>query len=463
MRTPKSTLLVLLMALLSISINSNAQQVGERANNTQSRYDYNYKWTFGLGLGPSWQDSDVRARLGLGYGITLGKRLYGRPNSLFAFDLRGRLLISHTFGQDHFRSFNIASNEALNGTNGLDYYLNDDNNFVFHNHRTDMGDIDLEGVITLNRLRERTGVVVQFFGGIGLGLHRTRLDQLGADGLKYDYANVSINQSNNAIRSDILAFRDDFYETDADDLGSGIGAAFMPALGIGLGYQLTPRFSVGWEHRIAWTSTDLLDGQQWETGTQLSADNDIHHYSGLFLRWTVGEDRGTTAERPIIKITDPLTNPLTVNVSTATVRADILNIFNERNITCLVNGLEYQNFQYNTSTDKFVCPVVLQEGRNQIVIRAENSIGSDEESTVIIYRPVVTVPTGRAPVVTITNPRNDPHRTQNNTIAVRANVTNVTQQRQIQVRVNGYTVDNFYYNSTDGNVRVNVNLEGFQI
>ena len=70
-------------------------QVGE--NRMDNGGDY---WIFGLNGGAAWQDSDVNARLGGGWGFYLGHSIKNKPNAFFSTDARLRYLNSTTFGQN---------------------------------------------------------------------------------------------------------------------------------------------------------------------------------------------------------------------------------------------------------------------------------------------------------------------------------------------------------------------------
>jgi hypothetical protein len=109
-----------------------------------------------------------------------------------------------------------------------------------------------ELVLTANRLRERTGVVLQGFGGIGFDLTPSYYDQLDWDGSIYDYTGFDdTDRSKWATQRDIRSIRDRNYETDVE-LYSNVGtlALIQPALGGAIGYQVTPHFALGVEHKV---------------------------------------------------------------------------------------------------------------------------------------------------------------------------------------------------------------------
>jgi hypothetical protein len=443
--------------LMCLGLSAFAQQ--------NSYYNYNYPWTFGLNGGLAWQYSDVNGGAGYGFGMDLSKRIGGNPDSWFAFDLRGRLQLARQYGQGYERVYDLQNFDALDGTNGVDYT---NLGYAFHNHETTMGELDFEGVITLNRLRERTGWVVQGFGGIGIGLYNTVIDQ--TDGMNfYDYSLIDTTQSNGAIRRDIRALRDRTYETQ----GSGgfqqnnVKAAIMPSLGFGVGYQFTPRFSLGLEHKATWVMADNLDAVIDPTSPQ---PNDVHHYTSLYLRWTLGEDKGN---KPIIDITAPNRSPYTVQTATGSVRADIKNVSRRSDVSVNMNGQRVDYFDFNTATEEFFLTVPLVGGQNTITIYAQNDYGSDEGSVVFIYEVPINnggnnggegnnggnngnnnggnnnnpnpQPNENPAQVDIITPRNNPFSTDNNTVNIEATINNITNRNSIRYTVNGYGNTNFNY------------------
>jgi large repetitive protein len=405
--------------------------------------------TFGIDGGLAYQTSDVRTTFdGWGAGLTLGKNLAYRPGGLLSFDLRGRLLFTRSYGRDWRRSTGLANNLALNGsTSPTRNYLIDlssplDSSFVYANHRTGMGELGLEGVLTFNRLRERTGVVFSLFGGIGLNVFRTRIDQLDANNQRYNYLNVSTNGRANAL-ANLSALRDGTYESRGDGLtADGIAARFMPGAGVELGYQVAPRFVIGVGHKITFSRTDILDGQRWTNDNEATLRNDWAHYTNLHFRWDIAR-RKRTQRPPEIEITDPSTNPYIANEPSHFVRARIRHVRSAADVRCYVNG---QPAEVMLRDESFGSRVRLMPGRNEIRITASNLAGSDEASTIIIWEdrrnpgPPPTVPPSgparREPIVRITDPGRS-IETERDNIYLRAGVENVRNERDIRVLVNG--------------------------
>ena len=423
MRT--STLkLSILGFILCLGFSAHAQQT--------TYYNYNYPWTFGINGGLAWQYADVNGGAGYGLGIDLAKRIGGRENSWFALDARGRFTYARHYGQGYERVYNLGDYPALSPF-AIDPVNNTGLGYAFHNHQTTMGELDLEGVITLNRLRERTGWTVQLFGGIGIGLYDVATD-LDDGTTFYDYSLIDTTQSNGRIRRDIRDLRNRTYESAASGFENGIRGTIMPSLGLGIGYQFTPRFSMGLEHKATWAQADNLDGVIDFTSNR---PYDVHHYTSLYMRWTLGEEKG---REPIIDVTAPNRSPYVTQAGTGSIRANIKHVTRRSGVTVTLNGQRINYFDFNTATEEFFLTVPLVQGQNTVTIFAQNDYGSDQESVVFIYEYNET-----PPVVEIITPGNCPFTTNNSTIQVEAIVNNVNNQNDIQFTVNGYIINDFRF------------------
>jgi len=422
-------------------------------------------WTFGINGGAAWQQSDIPALLeGYGGGLTLAKNLYYKPQAPFSFDLRGRLLYTRTYGLDHARSFGILNNDALNGTLGPDYITRpgtSEPGFVFQNNKTDLFELGLEGVLNFNQLRERSNILLALYGGIGIDWYNTKIDQLDSDGSLYAdaYQNIDVNRSVSSIKKNLKEnILDRDYETNAHGFDGGNGRAkFMPSLGIELGYQLTPRFSAGIGHRITFSGTDLLDGHQWKDNNELTSENDWHHYTSLHLRWEIPlKEKALPA--PLITIIEPRTNPYTTNNPNEWVKARIQHVNSTMDVTCELNGRPI-NFDFRR--EQFAAQPFLELGRNELVITATNTVGSDRKMIVFIYteRVIEEPPVVSRPDITITNPPRANYSTTQENFVLQATITNIKDRRDIRFSFNGRSSVDFDYDYSRQRFSANVRLQ----
>lgn len=444
------------------------------AQNTNSHFPARSPgWvTLGLDGGVAFQSADVcPAWNGWGAGLTLAKNLAYRPGGLFSFDLRGRLLFTRTYGLDTKPAFGIQKNDALNGTSDprLDYILDqsapNDSSFVYQNYRHGMGELGLEGVLTFNRLRERTGVVFSLFGGIGLDLYRTKIDQLDANGEIYNYFDINENASKKAIRADLRSLLDGCYETAADGFpDNSLKFGLMPGAGLELGYQVTPHFMAGIGHKITFSHTDRLDGQAWTNNNQATGDNDWQHYTNLFLRWDI-ERRQRRLEPPVIEVTYPRTNPYSTPLPVEYLKARIRNVRTYADVQCSLNG---GNQAFDLRSGNFGSNLRLRPGRNEVHIVATNTAGRDE-ATVLIYLdetppPPPPSPSSPPPLppsnidndpeVRIVEPARSPYTTSRDNINLVANVRKVRDRRDLRLTVNGSDASFTFNRDLEANVRL---------
>lgn len=426
-------------------------------------------YTFGINAGWSYQTSDVRAaKGGFGFGATLARNIYYRQGAALTFDLRGRLLYARQYGLDPFRTYDILGNTAIDGSRGqgLDYLsypaqLGEPRGFAFLNHRTDLGELGLEAVFTLNRLRERTGVILSLFGGAGLSGYRVAVDQAGDSGQPYyeGYAalkdQVGSAQARSELRGQIL---DGNYETRGDGFdNTPVKIGFMPSLGVELGYQLSPRFSAHIGHRVTFSGTNALDGQRLEDNR-----SDIYHYTFFGLRWRIDRDRPNQADAraPEIDILSPGANPFTTgDLRGGQVRADIKYVSNPANIRIYVNGQEHR-FDYQNSRLQTEAP--LRPGRNEVTISAHNDAGTARETVIIIYQTAIDNPPPppanvKRPRVAFDSPPGNKHRVSEPSFIVQARVEEVSNKADIEFTQNG-AGRHFTFDSRAGVLRADIEL-----
>lgn len=413
-------------------------------------------WTFGINGGWAYQSSDVKARFnGFGLGATLGKNLYYKPGAPLAFDLRGRFLYTQQYGLDGLRSYDLEKNTALNGTGALNYLnypanLQEPRGFVFANHETTTAELALEGLFTFNRLRERTGVHLGLYGGIGLNWYRAEIDQADALGSEYfeDYANLNDNKSISAVRNDLRNILDGTYETLADGNVDDGSIKFMPSLGFELGYQLSPNFLLYCGHRLTFSGTDALDGQRFE-----DPNNDLYHYTNLGLRWTI-QPKEEKALSPVIDIILPLGSPYTTNSPTGLVIANIRHINSAADVDCIING---RSVGFSFDKERFSLDTPLKSGSNEVTIIARNAVGQDRKSLILVYNEEITPPREEVarPRVRFNNPYTSSTRTEDDNFDIRATIENVNDRNDVTFTLNG-SARNFSF--SNGELRANIPL-----
>jgi len=184
---------------------------------------------------------------------------------------------------------------------------------IFYNYRSTVHELTLQGVFTLNNInfhKAKTGWNAYLFGGLGAMTYSTFYKAVDATGTNYaaGYADV-ITQFPNLDykhRKDIRkALKDKLtgsWSTMAErgSTNATLGGAPLTVVGVaGIGFQfkLNNRFNLALEDKFTFTTTDLLDGQQWQNNYTPTAVNSIaqtrsadsYNFLSLGLNYNIGK------------------------------------------------------------------------------------------------------------------------------------------------------------------------------
>lgn len=476
-----------------------------------SQKDYNRyynSWRLGLNLGAAWQTADYRSCYGMGGGLTLEKGFHENSTNIFSFAIRGRYLGANTYGMDFNRNYDIKTNDAYNGkynpkVNYVDS-VSSGRNYVYDNYKMTLGEGSLELQLTFNRLRERSHVLLNLWGGVGITSFRTKSDLLDSKGKMYDFSLVDSTGNQTKALSSYNSMIDNKYESDAYGSKAGNLITFSPSAGIGLGYQFAPGFSMLFEYKVTFpqgTNADLLDGRLGTNKDMIAGSNDYYHYAGLNLLFTLrGKKKnpsttnnnqtaytntvvGTNTTvptnslvptntvvptttvvgnppslepKPIITYITPPVNGHIVTNHQYKISAQILNVTSANQIQFKLNGANYSSFTFNAQNHILEFNANLNTGNNPIQIIATNAVGSDNKSSSVIYN--LPKPGGAAPVITIVNPVTCPISSTTKAYNFRAVVANVSLKNNVTVKVNNISVTNFSFNTTTGQLDLPLNL-----
>lgn len=464
----------LLLFLFALIISGSALAQNTRYNG----YGTHSNWFFGMNYGGTWHSSDVRSNfLFNAGGFTLGRSYGYRQGSPIVVDLRGRLLFGRWQGIDSRLSAVDPNDNVLNGTYYPELNYVQDSSSVLRNFRNGQGELNLELVLHLNRLREQTRWDVYVFGGLGITAWNARGNYFNDfDDSQYDFNEVTTSDLANETLGN--------FDIDLEGSRDGLNVNWMPHLGFGIGYQLGPRVTFGVEHKTTFARTDLWDGLNAENSGATRGMNDLYHYSSVYLRWYLRGSahrtwRGDTHTHqtppppppcfsPTLTITDPINSHHTVATQTVMLRADIRNVNNRNQITVRVNGQFNTNFNYNMNSGQFSSQLLLNPGQNFVEITATNNCGSVTDSRVVVFMPPFNQPTPNPnptpqpqvwpPIVTIDNPFFSPETVNQAFYNFEAHVLNVVNRSQVQLTVNGMAVSNFNFNAASGQLFANLTL-----
>ncbi len=415
--------------------------------------------TIGFGGGMAYQKSDLANSKGFGFDFTLGSQLYHKENAFLSVDWKFRFLAGQNKAYDH--------------------RINPDN--TYSNIRYSFFNYDLELGLTLNRLRERTGIVLTGFAGAGITHGRTFTDLYDAGNNLYDYGSIDPNRDSKSVYKDLIALSDGDFETRLVNK-----AAFLPTAGIFLGYQLSRSLTLGIEFKTNFylTEHNSFVGIDLDNRVLEGSGIDRNNYVSMGFRWNLrggsSNNSATTAyssgvtnnysnttrtdnhvvpvslAHPSVNITNPSSDSYNTVSPTHTIRATIKNVSDPDNISFYQNGFPNNSFTYNVNTLTFIANVRLRDGENNIRIKATNQTSIAEDLVIITLEnpPEAVIP---APTVGFTSPSGNQVTSSSERIDVTASVKNISSKQDIQLTLNGSNTP-FEYNAYSGLVKTSVLL-----
>ena len=422
-------------------------------------YDHDSKWYWGLNFGATWHTSDIRTKLDNGWGFTVGRSFNYNYGKKISFDVRGRFLAGDWTGLNR-KTTDITGSEYDSSVYASVYHdYQTQYGYVVENFQTRINRLSVELVIHANALRETTGWDPYIFGGIGYTWTKTRgslLDTLGQmygyDDTK-DYSAIGIS---NLVNGE--------YNTALDYGDSDFAAHLMPSIGFGLGYQVSPRFSIGLEHKTTFTQRDQFDAKVLDS----KYPQDIYHYTSCYFRFQIKsrryhddiESTTQTSTNPPVQRNEPpyvdMTNPgqyrTVVKNPQFPLTAIVKEVHSNQNIILKHNGIALNDFTFGNQYVKRNMSLV--EGENKIYIQGVNEFGKAQDSVIIIYEKPELLP----PLVTITAPVRNPLSTTASAYVIEAKVENVESKSQIIFNLNGQSLTNFSYNMNTKMLKATINL-----
>jgi hypothetical protein len=409
----------------------------------------------GFGVGTTYQGSDLLNSKGGAFDFHLGHNLGKRDGAFLRPDWKFRFLMGENIAHDH--------------------RINPDN--TFSNIRYDYFSYDFEIGLTLNRLRERTRIVLSGFAGAGITHGRTFTDLYDENGLLYDYSVIDPSQIRAKVYADLLELSDREYETRL-----GNRAALMPTAGFYLGYQFSRSFSLGIEHKTIFSLTEhnSFSGINIDNRVMPETRKDRNHYTTLGLRWILGgggtgrrftdsiytrpsqpvtnvtpvqEPRPVvTVPPPVVEIVTPSQSPYASRSESVEITAQVRNVRSRQNIRVQLNGTATE-FEYNQATGILRSTLNLREGSNSLIITGSNEAGRATGNATINYVRPIRPP---LPEIRFINPPS-PVTVQDNTFRISARTLNVGSWNDITLKINGTGTSNFSF-TEDGIISMNIGL-----
>ncbi|MEM1324129.1 MAG: hypothetical protein AAGG75_27975, partial [Bacteroidota bacterium] len=142
---------------------------------------------------------------------------------------------------------------------------------------------------------------------------------------------------------------------------------------------------------------------------------------------------------PNVSITRPAASKSNSDQAAFSFRATVKNVTLKKDIQLRLNGKQTNSFKFNNSREEVTATLNLKLGNNEVVIKASNGDGSDEDRAMILYRPRMNPPT-----VEITSP-SPKGSLQTNKATIEANIVNVERKEDIVFTINGKSSKDFSF------------------
>jgi hypothetical protein len=402
-------------------------------------YDNTSKLFMGVNLGGTWNTTDVKYKLGAGWGLTLGKSYNYNYGKIVSFDIRARYLSGNWYGQDT----SISSLADYSGT-ALSYYKPQG---IIHNFKSITRRLALELVVHLNGLTEKTGIDPYVFGGIGLTFNRTYGNLLQIDSLSnYQYP-ADLNEL------------DDTYESVLDDYDAKkYEVNVMPSLGFGLGYQIGKATTIGIEHKTTFTQKDVFDGV---SSLNPRSKNDLYHYTSLYIQFRVNKtprenplpNQTVSCPKPIIKFSNSSRDNSISTSPQFTINASVTNVAGMSNISLLNSSNIMVPYSYDSYSNQLSANVILNPGINIFTLTATNECGSEQKTITIQYKDCID------PSLSFINPISERTTVIYPSFTFSATINGLQSTQGILVYQNGVLLNNISYNPTTRILQSNVTLQ----
>ena len=403
-------------------------------------YDNSSKLFMGVNLGGTWNTTDVKYKLGAGWGLTLGKSYNYNYSKIVSFDVRGRYLAGNWYGQD-------TSSSSLADYSGTALSAYQPQGGIIHNFKSKTRRLALELVVHLNGLTEKTGIDPYVFGGIGLTFNRTYGNLLQID-------SSSIYQYPTA-----LSELDDTYESVLDDYDAKIYKVnAMPSFGFGLGYQIGKATTIGIEHKTTFTQQDVFDGV---SNSSPRSKNDLYHYTSLYIQFRVNKtprenplpNQTVSCPKPIIKFSNSSRDNSVSTSPQFTINASVTYVAGMSNISLLNSSNIMVPYSYNSYSNQLSANVILNPGINIFTLTATNECGLDQKTITIQYKDCID------PSLSFINPASERTRVTYPSFTFSATINGLQSTQGILVYQNGVLLNNISYNPTTRILQANVTLQ----
>jgi hypothetical protein len=401
-------------------------------------YDNTSKLFMGVNLGGTWNTTDVKYKLGAGWGLTLGKSYNYNYGKIVSFDIRARYLSGNWYGQDT----SISNSADYSGA--LSAYQSQG---IIHNFKSITRRLALELVVHLNGLTEKTGLDPYVFGGIGLTFNRTYGNLLPIDTSSIYQYPTGLSELDDTYESVLDGYDAKKYEVNV-----------MPSLGFGLGYQIGKATTIGIEHKTTFTQKDVFDGV---SNSSPRSKNDLYHYTSLYIQFRVNKtprenplpNQTISCPKPIIKFSNSSRDNSISTSPQFTINASVTNVAGMSNISLLNSSNIMVPFSYDSYSNQLSANVILNPGINIFTLTATNECGTEQKTITIQYKDCID------PSLSFINPISERTTVIYPSFTFSATINGLQSTQGVLVYQNGVLLNNISYNSTTRILQSNVTLQ----
>ena len=292
-------------------------------------------WELGINFGAAFISGDVKPYTrGIGLVQNIGAGVTVRKAIGYSFSIRGGYNFMMMTGRNFEADQNFKFNQSLRGSAGYDtrvnYWNNPDllaantkagigmNGLYFHNYRTMMHELHIEGIVNLGNIRfhrERSMVSFYALAGVSAFFYNTKTDALDDNGNVHDFSEAysiygeippipqPVNYRNTLRKRVMAALDTEFdgnYESQVEYQTNVFGInqwQFIPTftLGAGLQFHVSKWVTIGLEQRFIITQEDLIDGYRWtqDEYASFTPNSDNISYTSITLGFHLGLKKRT--------------------------------------------------------------------------------------------------------------------------------------------------------------------------
>jgi len=179
---------------------------------------------------------------------------------------------------------------------------------IFYNFRSTVHELSLQGVFTINNInfhKAKTGFNMYFFGGPAIMTYSTFYKTVNSAGTPYNYSGVNgpfdykhRKDTRNQLKSLLTGSWTTMAERgSANGTLGGAPIAAAGVVGLGVQFKLNNKFNIALEDKYTFTTSDLVDGQQWQNNYSPAAyqaiaqtrSADSYNFLSVGLNYNIGK------------------------------------------------------------------------------------------------------------------------------------------------------------------------------